>query len=172
MKTTIGGATLIPVIPTSTEQPTCMPDELVASNVILLGRLGWSLKKQAIQELEKAGFSLYDYSVLALLAERPRETQATIADVLRLDRSQLVGLLDGLEQRELIERRRAPNDRRRHTVTLTAAGKRQLAGLRSLVKRIEDEFLAPLDAEEREKLHELLVEVARHHDPRFAPPGE
>jgi len=149
-----------------------MPDELVASNVILLGRLGWSLKKQAIQELEKAGFSLYDYSVLALLAERPRETQATIADVLRLDRSQLVGLLDGLEERTLIERRRDPNDRRRHTVTLTSEGKRKLASLRALVKRIEDDFLAPLDADDREKLHELLVRVACHHDPRFAPAGD
>src|ERR1051326_2580014 len=172
MKTTIGGATLIPVIPTSTEQQTCMPDELVASNVILLGRLGWSLKKQAIQELEKAGFSLYDCGVLAVLAERRRETQATIADVLRLDRSQLVGLLDGLEGRTLIERRRDPNDRRRHTVTLTPEGKRKLAALRALVKRIEDDFLAPLDADDREKLHELLARVACHHDPRFAPADE
>jgi DNA-binding MarR family transcriptional regulator len=149
-----------------------MPDELVASNVFLLGRLGWALKKQAIQELETAGFSLYDYSVLAILAERARETQATIADVLRLDRSQLVGLLDGLEAQSLIERRRDPNDRRRHTVTLTADGKRQLAKLRSLVKRIEDEFLEPLGEDDREKLHDLLVVVGCHHDPRFAPPED
>jgi DNA-binding MarR family transcriptional regulator len=149
-----------------------MPRELVASDVFLLGRLGWTIKKQAMQELEDAGFSGYDYSVLALLAERPSETQATIADTLRLDRSQLVGLLDGLEERKLVERRRDPNDRRRHTVTLTADGKRQLAGLRTLVQRIENEFLEPLDPASREKLHELLLLLACHHDARFAPPSE
>ncbi len=149
-----------------------MPRELVASPVFLLGRLGFTVKKHAMQELEDAGFSGYDYGLLAFLAERPGETQATIADSLRLDRSQLVGLLDALEERGLIERRRDPKDRRRHTVTLTADGKRQLARLRSIVKAIEDEILAPLDEANREKLHELLYELAVHHDARFAPQGE
>jgi DNA-binding MarR family transcriptional regulator len=153
-------------------QQICMPRELIASTVFLLGRLGWTVKKHAIEELEAVGFSLYDYGVLALAAEGSCETQATIADALRLDRSQLVGMLDGLEQRGLIERRRDPSDRRRHTVTVTAEGKRQLARLRAIVKRIEDEFLAPLDAESREQFHQLLVAVARYHDPRFAPPAE
>src|SRR5437764_2853944 len=152
--------------------PPCMPRELIASPVFLLGRLGFGLKKQAAEELEAAGFSLYDYSVMALLAEQPSEAQASIADLLRLDRSQLVGLLDGLEEKGLIERRRDPNDRRRHTVSLTADGKRQLGQLRAIVKRIEEDFLAPLDEESRATLHDLLFRIASHHDARFARPAE
>ena len=117
--------------------PPCMPRELIASPVFLLGRLGFGLKKQAAEELEAAGFSLYDYSVMALLAEQPSEAQASIADLLKLDRSQLVGLLDGLEERGLVERRRDPNDRRRHAVSLTPDGHRQLKRLRTIIKRLE-----------------------------------
>jgi len=154
------------------QPPTCLPRELIASPAFLLGRMGFELKKRAIDDVEEAGFSLYDYSVMALLAEAPCETQATIADLLRVDRSQLVGLLDGLEQRGLVERRRDPNDRRRHTVILTAEGTRALAKVRAIVKRVEDEFLAPLDADDRAVLHRLLVRLASHHDARFAQPSE
>jgi hypothetical protein len=44
-----------------------------------------------------------------------------------------------------------------------------LAKLRALAKRVEDEFLAPLDGEQREALHGLLLELAERHEPRCAP---
>src|SRR6266542_4962166 len=112
-----------PLTQTSEIAKACLPQELVASTVFLLGRVGIAMKMQTIEAFEQAGFSPYHFSVLALLDEGARETQATIADVLRVDRSQLVGLLDSLEERGLVERRRDPNDRRRHLVSLTAAGK-------------------------------------------------
>jgi DNA-binding MarR family transcriptional regulator len=147
----------------------CLPRELVASPVFVLGRLGISVKLEAMDEFERAGFSPYDYGVLALLDEGARETQATIADALKVDRSQLVGLLDGLEEKGLVERRRDPNDRRRHLVSVTPAGKKELTKLRKIVESLEDEILAPLSAEERQQLHRLLHRVACHRDARFAP---
>src|SRR2546428_6296599 len=98
--------------------------ELAASSGFLLARLGFGFKAKTIAKLEQAGFEIYDYSVLAILAEGSRETQATIADVLALDPSRLVALLDSLEERALIVRQRDPHDRRRHAVSITAAGKR------------------------------------------------
>src|SRR5215831_8076697 len=88
--------------------------EQLASTGFLLARLGFAFKGKAIAASEKAGFELYDYGVLALLAEGARQTQSTIADSLTLDPSRLVALLDSLEKRRLIVRQRDAQDRRRH----------------------------------------------------------
>jgi DNA-binding MarR family transcriptional regulator len=142
--------------------------ELTASTGFLLARLGFGFKGKAIHLVEEAGGELHDYGLLAILAEGARETQGTIAGALALDPSRLVALLDGLEERKLIARQRDPLDRRRHVVSITPAGKRELARLRTLIQGLEAEYFAPLDAEERKTLHELLVRLARVHDPGCA----
>ena len=154
------------------EVPTnCLPAELVASTGFLLARLGMGLKTETMEEFERAGFSGYHYSILALLDEGSRKTQSAIADVLRYDPSQLVALLDGLEERGLVERRRDPDDRRRQMVTLTPSGRQQLASFRKLVRKIEDDFLAPLTEDERAVMHDLLLRIAVNRDAHFAIPS-
>lgn len=140
--------------------------ELLSSTPFLLKRLGWAVKDRSLDAFGATGLNPQHYAVLSLLDEQPRETQAAIADALGYDRSLLVGLLDELEHNGLVERRRDPEDRRRHLVSLTAAGKKTHARLRDVAKRLEEEFLAPLDASERKTLHALLLALAAHHDPR------
>jgi MarR family transcriptional regulator, lower aerobic nicotinate degradation pathway regulator len=145
------------------------PLELMKSTAFLLKRLGYGIKARTFDAFEAAGESPYHHAVLAVLDENAVETQAAIADALGYDRSWLVGLLDELEQDDLIERRRDPADRRRHVVSLKPAGKNTLAKLRGISKQVEDDYFAPLDQEQRRTLHALLLELAAHHDPRCAP---
>jgi DNA-binding MarR family transcriptional regulator len=143
-----------------------LPEELVASATFLLKRLGYAAKERGMEAYEPTGLHPYHYAILLVLDGGSRETQGAIADALGYDRGQLVGLLDELEERRLVERRRDPNDRRRHIVRLTPDGKRMLRRLRALARKIEDEFLAPLSDEERANLHALLLRLAEKHEPR------
>jgi DNA-binding MarR family transcriptional regulator len=147
------------------------PKELRSSTSFLLKRLGFAIKEQAFEAFESTGLSPYHHAVLVLLEESACRKQAAIADALGYDRSHLVGMLDELEERGLVVRRRDPGDRRRHLVSLTPEGREALARLRSIVKQFEDEFFAPLDADQRRTLHTLLLSLAVHHDERYASNG-
>jgi len=144
------------------------PREFVESPSFLAKRVGIIAKQKTIGAFEDAGAVAFAYPVLAVLSQGACATQATIADALLYDRSYLVGLLDELEGDGLIERRRDANDRRRHVVSLTKAGEKELARLREIVGDVDSELLAPLTAAERKTLQALLAKVAAAHDPRYA----
>src|SRR6476619_6092466 len=146
-----------------------LPAERVASTSFLLKRLGFAAKEQSMAAYEETGLHPYHYAIMLVLDEGSHETQGSIADALGYDRGQLVGLLDELEEHGLVERRRDANDRRRHLVSLTPEGKRTLRRLRGLSRQTEDDFLAPLNEEERATLHALLLRLAEKHEPRCAP---
>jgi MarR family transcriptional regulator, lower aerobic nicotinate degradation pathway regulator len=162
MSTTSTPITTAPLLPR-------LPEELVASPTFLLKRLGFNAKERSMKAYEQTGLHPYHHGILTVLGERSLDTQGAIADALGYDRGQLVGLLDELEERGLVERRRDPNDRRRHIVRITPDGEKTLRRLRALSKQIEDEFLSPLDDEERANLHALLYRLAEKHDPRCGP---
>ncbi|WP_233559153.1 MarR family winged helix-turn-helix transcriptional regulator [Micromonospora radicis] len=108
-------------------------------------------------------------SVLAPLGLRPRHlvtltvlrdadgiSQQGLASTLQLDSTNVVGLLNGLEADGLIERRRAPEDRRRHVVRLTEAGAARLNEAECALATVEDEVFGALDETERATLYDLL----------------
>jgi DNA-binding MarR family transcriptional regulator len=136
--------------------------------MFLLKRLGFAAKEQALEAYDEAELHPYHHAVLAVLDEGSRQTQGEIADALNYDRGQLVGLLDELEERGLLERQRDLTDRRRQSVRITQAGKKALAKLRTLALKLENDFLSNLDESQRATLHRLLRELARQHLPHCA----
>lgn len=86
-------------------------------------------------------------------------SQQALGDALDLDASNLVSVLNDLEEMGLITRRRDPDDRRRHIVELTVTGIQRLADVRIAVADVEERLVAALDDEQRLQLHELLTTI-------------
>ena len=106
---------------------------------------------------------------LTVLRDLGASTQQALAARLSIDRTNLVGLLNELESEGLIERRRSPEDRRRHIVEVTPAGGEVLAKAEFALAAVEDDVLAALDAEQREALYQLLAQAMR--DPESGLPS-
>jgi MarR family transcriptional regulator, lower aerobic nicotinate degradation pathway regulator len=96
------------------------------------------------------------YLALTLLRDSDGCGQAELAEWFGIDRTNLVGLLNELEADALIERRRDPQDRRRHLVAITDAGREQLARADFALAAVEDGVLGALDDAERRQLFDLL----------------
>jgi DNA-binding MarR family transcriptional regulator len=94
---------------------------------------------------------------LTLLSERGPMTQHSVGAALSLDPSNVVGLLNELEERGLITRRRDPADRRRHIVEVSATGADELAQAYAQLKRVEDELFKTLTSDQRATMHDLLA---------------
>src|SRR5207244_8447276 len=73
---------------------------------------------------------------LKLLSEQGPASQQALADSLSLDPSNVVGLLNELEERKLITRRRDSADRRRHIVELSPRGNKELCSAFEGLRRI------------------------------------
>jgi DNA-binding MarR family transcriptional regulator len=100
---------------------------------------------------------------LTMLRDQGEVSQAGLADLLQVDRTNLVGLLNELEAEQLIERRRSVQDRRRHEVVLTDTGRRRLAEAEFALAAVEESVLGALDAEQREALYALLRQATDGH---------
>lgn len=104
-----------------------------------------------------------DFAVLSALEELGPMSQAELGRRLGLDRSDVVAVLDRLEDAGSVARAQDPSDRRRNVITLTRAGSRVLADLERHLDDIQKEFLAPLTRGERAQLTTLLQRLVDHH---------
>jgi len=128
-------------------------------------RLGYLLKhvqarlaEQQAEALEPFGINGRDLSVLSTVASEEPLSQLDVAARLGVDRTSIGDLLDSLEDRGLVERRRSPEDRRRNIVALTPHGEDTVRKAEQIRVEIERKFLSPLTSSTRfrEDLRKLL----------------
>ena len=137
----------------------------------LSARLGYLLKRAllALEELHAEhlgplGVNARELTVLLLLDGREPESQQQAAARLGVDRTTMVGLLDGLEHKGLVARQTDPLDRRRNVVGLTTNGQRTLRKARVASDKAEHELLGALSEREVRSFRELLGRVAAGGD--------
>ncbi|MBV9850564.1 MAG: MarR family transcriptional regulator [Armatimonadetes bacterium] len=136
--------------------PASLPPSLSVWTGYLFSRVAQRCQERFDTLMEPCGVRARHFRVLAVLGEGESLSQAEIGERLGIDRNTMVLLLDDLEGRGLIMRRRAPEDRRAHRVGLTDAGREILARGMEMARRTSEEVFAPLSPDERAQLHALI----------------
>lgn len=137
---------------------------LNSRGVFLLSQLGHHVAYRFTERLARLDLEPSHFAVLSHLADTDGRSQQELADLLRVHRNAMVGLVDELEQRALVTRRPHPVDRRAHAVHLTDHAREALETIQSEADALESEILGPLDEAERSALIPLLHRIAAHAD--------
>jgi DNA-binding MarR family transcriptional regulator len=103
-----------------------------------------------------AGRHPRDLAILAALLERGPASQARLAELLKINRTIMVKVVDGLEEAGLVRRARDLTDRRRYALAVTGDGEAALARMRRAAAGGEAELAAGLTAAEHRRLNESL----------------
>ena len=139
------------------------PERLRRRASRLLSQLTMRSDRLITESLDRVDARKWHYAVLASLQEYGSASQAELSRRSGIYRSDMVGVLNELAGRELVERAADPDDRRRNVVTISAQGRRQLRVLDKVLDDLHDELLAPLSAAERDQFLLLLTRLLDHH---------
>jgi DNA-binding MarR family transcriptional regulator len=132
----------------------------------MLTILGDSFSRQIREVLARHELKPRQLRILDLLAARGPTSQRELAELMGIDHSVLVNLLNPLEATRLIRRERDATDRRRHLVSIATAGQRRLSQADQAFRDAENAFFAPLTAGDRDQLHTLLSQLREDSEPQ------
>jgi DNA-binding MarR family transcriptional regulator len=128
----------------------------------LLSQLNRVVYRRATEDV--TGMKLKQLITLELLVKNEGCLQQELGQTLMVDPNNCVLLLNDLDDRGYVERKRDPKDRRRHIVVITAAGQKALAKAEAKLEALEGEVLVNLDPAEREQLRDLLARAMDGQD--------
>ena len=125
----------------------------------VLNKAAASVRELANGALAPLGLEIRQFIVLTFLRQFGPVSQQSLGEYVRIDRTTMVSLVDDLERKGFVERRRNPEDRRAYAIHITSSGREVQQRAEEVLERADDEFMAPLSRDEREQLRELLVRL-------------
>ena len=141
-----------PEFPAAEQLPAVLSDQLG----FLLVRAHLAHRAIAERALASVGLGGKEFGALSVLVDEGPLSQQRLGERQGVDRTTMVAVVDELESRGLVERRRNPDDRRAYSLQATPPARGVLKQAAEAAKRAEDEFLAPIPAGERRRLKQLL----------------
>lgn len=116
------------------------------------------------EELEAGGLTARQLAVLHAVDQNDGVTQTKLVELTGIDRSTLADIIDRIEKRELILRKRAEDDQRANSVRITAIGRRALKAAQPAMQRAEVAFLEKLPGRTRTEFLKCLNLLAQAYD--------
>jgi DNA-binding MarR family transcriptional regulator len=141
------------------EMDDVLRDSVRSSFGFTLRRLQLAYKKHFIRAAAGTDLQLNHVGPMSLIAKNPGVTPTALATALTTDAAQITSILNALELKGLISRRRAKSDSRSRSLRLTALGKRRHEQLQGIVAEVERTFVG--DALSRDERDELLILLDR-----------
>jgi DNA-binding MarR family transcriptional regulator len=140
-----------------------------SSVALLLVQLGFHVARRFGERLVPLGIENRQAGMLSRLVGNQGRSQQAVAELIGVNPTRMVFLVDELEELGLVERRRNPADRRSHALYLTDAGTAMLERVRAVTAEHEDWIGAGLSDADRARLLGLLQRVA--HEQGLSPHG-
>ncbi|MFC7703795.1 MarR family winged helix-turn-helix transcriptional regulator [Plastorhodobacter daqingensis] len=148
-----------------TPEPPTEPVELgpLRRNLPFLSRaLRAYIRAENASFYDDAGAEQGEIVVLSVLANNPGISQNALAETLVFKKSAVTKLIKGLEDRGLIHREKAENDKRFNALHLTAAGAEKFRRIDAHMAAQHAALLEPFSRDECDQLFALLNRLHTH----------
>ncbi|HEY6874825.1 MAG TPA: MarR family transcriptional regulator [Candidatus Dormibacteraeota bacterium] len=125
----------------------------------LLAQAHMSARKRADEALAGVGLDMKGFAALATLASSGPTSQRKLSELIRMDPATMVDVIDSLEAKKHLERRRNPDDRREYALHLTARGRALFDRAEKAILEAEKQSLGDLQPAQVRTLMGLLEKI-------------
>jgi DNA-binding MarR family transcriptional regulator len=146
-----------------------LPEVLATRVGFLLNRAAMRIRQMTEGALAPLNIFPKHYGLMAVIKANGPTTQQAIGDVLKVDRTTMVLLVDDAESKDIVIRNPHPTDRRCYLLGLSENGQKVYEKAHRLVKKVEDEFFGVLKEQEKDNLITLLGKLFQNSDSELKP---